>query len=251
MGQVDRVTFQYQDHIQLSGQMPFPMDEGAANFPEDIQEAIPFIAHRNTQEILGFRGETIAKLTNQANRLPPDLIRIRSTLPYEGETTKVRLHLPSLSSFLHEHGMGGSDWLEQFIRGFLMLGEVGEPGVYDGCSPKFRPLSRDELFETAKDRWAPEKTPNEPRRPTLWSEALSQTEKGWLAGPRPYTTEGKLQIGGENVTVNPAYRFGVQQAEKLRAVGDLKRSSTDEATSVLTPINLPSWGLLVNMCIFF
>ena len=136
--------------------------------------------------------------------------------------------------------MGGSVWIEQFIRGFPMIGEVGEPGVYDECSPKSRPLSRDELFETAKDRWVSDKTSNEPHRSKLWNEALSQTEKGWLAGPHPYSSEGKLRIGGEDVTVNPAYRFGAQQAEKLRAVDDLKRSSANEATSVLTPINLPS-----------
>ena len=119
------------------------MDEGATNFLEDIQEAISFIAHRNAQEILGFREEAIAKLTNQADRLTPDLVRIRSTVPYEGKITKVRLHLPLLSSLFREHGMGGSDWIEQFIHGFPMIGEVGEPGVYDECSPKFRPLSRD------------------------------------------------------------------------------------------------------------
>ena len=78
-------------------------------------------------------GEAIANLTSQANRLMPDLIRIRSTLPREEKTTKARLHLPLLSSLLHEHEMGGSDWIEQFIHGFPMTGEVGEPGVYDEC----------------------------------------------------------------------------------------------------------------------
>ena len=66
------------------------MDEGAVNFPGDIQEAISFIAHRNTQEILGFWRETIAKLTKRANRLTPDLIRIRSTLSYEGGKYKIQ-----------------------------------------------------------------------------------------------------------------------------------------------------------------
>ena len=51
-----REAVSYQDRIHLSGQMPFPMDEGAVNFPGDIQEAISFIAHRNTQEILGVWG---------------------------------------------------------------------------------------------------------------------------------------------------------------------------------------------------
>ena len=52
-----------------------------------------------------------------------------STLPSEDEATNVRLHLPALSSLIHERGMGGSDWIVQFVRGFPTIGEVGEPGV--------------------------------------------------------------------------------------------------------------------------
>ena len=55
----------------------------------------------------------------------------------------------------------------------------------------------------------------------------------------------------KKLAVNPAYKFGAQQAEKLRAVDDLKRSSTNEAATVLTPINLPSWDHIAEMCTFF
>ena len=92
-----REAASYGNRIQLSGQLPFPMDEGGGNFPEDIQEAISFMTHRSTQEISEFRQEAIARLTEQADDLMPDLIRIRSTLPSEDEATKVRLHLPLLS----------------------------------------------------------------------------------------------------------------------------------------------------------
>ena len=39
--------------------------------------------------------------------------------------------------------------------------------------------------------------------------------------------------------VNPAFRFGVQQEEKLRAVDDLKRSQTNRAAAIRNPVNLP------------
>ena len=61
------------------------MDEGADNFPEDIQEAISFMTHRSAQEILEYWQEAIARLTRQADDLMPDLIRIRSTLPSEDD----------------------------------------------------------------------------------------------------------------------------------------------------------------------
>ena len=106
-----REAASYQDHVQLSGQMPSPMDEGADNLPEDIQGAILFVAHRSTRGILEYWQEATARLTRQANDLMPDLIRIRSTLPSEDAATKVRLHLPLLSSLLREHGMGAATGL--------------------------------------------------------------------------------------------------------------------------------------------
>ena len=41
---------------------------------------------------------------------------------------------------------------------------------------------------------------------------------------------------------NPAFRFGVQLGSKLRAVDDLKRSTTNRAADVRTPVKLPTWG---------
>ena len=50
---------------------------------------------------------------------------------------------------------------------------------------------------------------------------------------------------------NLAYRFGIQQSEKLRAADDLKRSCTDTATLIKTRINLPFGGRIAHMCSFF
>ena len=104
------------------------MDEGGDNFPEDIQEAISFITQRNTQGIIEFWHEAIAKTSKRSDDLMPQLVQIRSTLSSEDEAAKVRLHLPLLSSLLREHGMGGSDWVEQFIHGFPMIGGWANPG---------------------------------------------------------------------------------------------------------------------------
>ena len=51
--------------------------------------------------------------------------------------------------------------------------------------------------------------------------------------------------------MNPAFRFGAQQGAQLRAVDDLKRSASNDATFVSTPINLPSWGHIAQMCALF
>ena len=121
-----------------------------------------------------------------------------------------------------------------------MIGEMAEPGVYKEGPPQTKPTSREKLFKTAKRRRFPNKQSSEPRKSALRDEILAQTEKRWVSGPHSINENGGLFIGDEKLVVNPAYTFGVQQAEKLRAVDDLERSSTNEAATVRSPINLPS-----------
>ena len=73
--------------------------------------------------------------------------------------------------------------------------------------------------------------------------ALVHVAKGWLCGP-----QGELIFEGKATSSNPACRFGVQQPDKLRAVDDLKKSLTNEATAIHFPPNLPSWGHVAQMC---
>ena len=74
---------------------------------------------------------------------------------------------------------------------------------------------------------------------------------GRLEGPFPGAWISKLLANGEEVVANSAYRFGVQQADKLRAVGDLKWTPADATPTLRTPTNLPSWGHSVKLCELF
>ena len=51
--------------------------------------------------------------------------------------------------------------------------------------------------------------------------------------------------------MNPAYLCGILQADELWAVGDLKKSMTNEAIAIKAPINLPSWTHLAQICMLF
>ena len=51
--------------------------------------------------------------------------------------------------------------------------------------------------------------------------------------------------------VNRASHSGAQQVDKLRAVDDLKKNPTSEATFMKTPINLPPWPRIAQMCALF
>ena len=57
-----------------------------------------------------------------------------------------------------------------------------------------------------------------------------------------YTAKEELISNGKTTVANPAYRFVAQQSDELRAVDDLKKSITGEATAVRGPTNLPLRG---------
>ena len=74
----------------------------------------------------------------------------------------------------------------------------------------------------------------------LWEDALSHVQEGWLSRPAEFPPDGDIDFstGGAN---NAAFRFGVSQGEKLRALDDLRRNMTNLCTTALTPITLPTW----------
>ena len=73
------------------------------------------------------------------------------------------------------------------------------------------------------------------------------TGKGWLTPPFPLTLDSSpFILRGESLNV--AFRFGVEQADKLRACDDLRHSLANLACVVSTPIKLASWGHVAEMC---
>ena len=75
---------------------------------------------------------------------------------------------------------------------------------------------------------------------------MTQVEKGWLSPPVQHKADGRpceWRLRGYNI----AFRFGVEQAEKLRACGDLKHILSNLSCSVATPIKLVSWGRLAQL----
>ena len=82
----------------------------------------------------------------------------------------------------------------------------------------------------------------------LWTEALEQTSAGWLGGPFPIDETGRLDLPDQPHPII-AFRFGVDQSDKLRACDDLKYSKTNEFCAAKTPISLPTWDHIGHMAI--
>ena len=88
-------------------------------------------------------------------------------------------------------------------------------------------------------------------RQTLGRGYCAGKQRSVVGGPFSYAGSGELLAKGKKVVANPAYHLGVQHADKLRAVGGLKRDSANADKAVHTPINPPSRAHLPQPFKFF
>ena len=82
----------------------------------------------------------------------------------------------------------------------------------------------------------------------LWDEAMTQVDKGWLGQPVPLDELGhcdSVELPGPVV----AFRFGVDQLDKVRSRDDLKYPTANEYCTVWTPIKLPTWDHIGQMAL--
>ena len=70
---------------------------------------------------------------------------------------------------------------------------------------------------------------------------MEQQGKGWLSDHFPLASSGD-PFTSRDSSLNIAFRFGVEQSEKIRACDYLRHSLTNIACVVLAPINRASWG---------
>ena len=153
----------------------------------------------------------------------------------------------TIAALLGNFDMGGSAWMARFTFGSPLVGNLSQEGIYprdpsllpappiEGIRPssrqRFMTRSRASGFLNAE---------------TLWNEAMGQVNKGWLAPPPPISADGSVATY-ENGPVNIAFRFGVNQTDKLRACDDLKHNEVNLFCAVWTPIKLPTWGHISQM----
>ena len=74
-GQESRTSFE--DHVTLSGKLPFPVADGSHILAQDVQEALGLIAARKTVNVSDVWRGLMAKLESRAWQLLPELRGIR------------------------------------------------------------------------------------------------------------------------------------------------------------------------------
>ena len=228
-------------HEEQSRKVKFPLDE-KAHLPQDVTDAIDFVVQNDADVLKEFWGDQISRLAEIEFRCRKATRKWRNSLSEDQKKVQGKVNLPLLAIMLEKLGMGGQLWVRQFQNGFPIVGNLEEPGVYPQQSCPDPEISPDRLYDSVKWRLKARKASvTDPNEGALWDEAIAQVEKGWLHGPFAFDEEGNLVTEEGPQLANPAFRFGVQQGTKLRAVDDLKRSQTNRAAAVRTPVNLPTW----------
>ena len=149
---------------------------------------------------------------------------------------------------LRRAGLGGQSRAGQFTDGFPIAGEMGEPGRTRGVPSE--PQVQGARFASPSGFWGMREIGSALARAAFGCSLSAQrrvagrsdgTSRGGMAGfairvrPRRRATH----CWGPHMA-DPAFGFRAPQGEKLRAVGDLKRSQTNRAAALRTPVSLPT-----------
>ena len=82
------------------------METGFHILPEDVQEAVRFIAHRGPAGIRAFWLKQLAQIQQGARELMPFLQQLRATVEPSKEASRARIPAPLLKELLEKTGMG-------------------------------------------------------------------------------------------------------------------------------------------------
>ena len=135
----------------------------------------------------------------------------------------------------------------QFAVGFPIDGALSREGVFAPSRPSNTAMEPGKQFDTAAERFRERSAKSGRENATpLWGDAIGKVEKGWMFPPVALDSGG-FPEGFKPDGYNVAFRFGVEQAAKLRACDDLKHSLANSACTILTPLQLVSRGHLSQL----
>ena len=146
--------------------------------------------------------------------------------------------------------IGDQRWASQFIHGFPMAGYLSQSGAFPLQIETLAELrGPSSVFQNASHRFQ-RRAPRSfsPRQQYLRGETDKEQKRGWFNPPRILTRAGKLH-GSPNEPCNPTFRLPVAQADKIRLIDDLVRAEVNRYTLGGPPITLPTWGLIVELCL--
>ena len=138
--------------------------------------------------------------------------------------------------------------MDQCATGFPITGKLSRNRVFDFKQPKNPLVGQSHLFSSAESRFRERPAKSGTKNALLLlEETLRHVHRGWMCKPVPLAESGKPEGFPPN-GFNVAFRFGVEQASKLRACDDLRHSLANQACLIATPIQLVSRAHLAQLC---
>ena len=215
--------------------------------PLTVRRSINLLASNSHDDIRQFWDRQICLLRRLVEERKSRSDSWYSRAPPELKNSHRRFPLDIWATLMGLFELGGSKWLDQFVFGFSISGELSQRFAFPPSAVKLpAQLSRGEVFLSAPARFQKRCKRAPPMAAELWEEALEQVRAGWLEPPRSLSTEGKF-CDEPLKPLNPTFRFAVAQTSKVRACDDLKDSLTNRLCTISTPITLPDWDLLAAM----
>ena len=238
-----------EEHVKAALKAPFFLALHTP-LPSSLSKAISFVSECAPELVTSFWEKQLGELTKLASDASDTNESWKKLIPTEIRPAAGKLNLPALMSLMDQFGLGGSNWLQQFLFGFKLTGVLSQRFAFPsaekaGNSPI---LSPEELVKNSSTRFTERAAKSGFKNGSeLWLEAIEQHKLGWLTAPFPLASVSEPFVLLDK-KLNIAFRFGVSQADKLRACDDLRYSLTNLACVVHTPIKLASWDHLAEMC---
>ena len=216
--------------------------------PSEVKASLDFIKNTAPDKIRRFWKAQLRRLRLLTRAAAPAQAVWDALIPDFIRPAAGKLKTVTISHLLHQFGLGGQSWIKQFIYGFDIVGTFSQEGLFP-VDPRVKPpLPTESIWEDCAGRFRTRAAASGFKyAEELWSEALDQCSKGWLAPPVPLDADGR-PFGYEG-RVNNAFRFPVTQVDKIRACDDLKYGLVNPCCATRTPIKLPTWDHIGQMCL--
>ena len=235
------------DHVNRASRETFHLSDRIP-LPDELCESIQFIRSVSLETAVQFWDAQLGRIEALISESMPFQATWDSFIPERIRSAAGFIKTVALSELMHQFGMKGEVWLRQFIFGFDILGSFSQRGVFPVCTKTRPPAHPDIIWEDAEQRFSSRaRSSPTAHAGALWEEALAQVTAGWLERPRRLTPSGVF-ADDPSTPINAAFRFPVAQPDKTRACDDLKYGRINLRTSDYTPITLPTWDHVSQLC---
>ena len=236
------------DHTRKALDLEFFLSKPVP-LPAEIRESLEFIRGAETNDVADFWTKQLMMVRKVVDDAKTIQQQWEDQIPNKEDRRPPSLRTVALLHLMKNFDLGGDRWIRQFVFGFPIIGELEQTGVYPRDDSKKGPDPIDGIWKDNLKRFQTRaRASGVLNAQLLWNEAMTQVDKGWLAAPLPVDPKGNVATYNKGEVV-VAFRFGVDQLDKVRPCDDLKYSTTNQYCTVWTPIKLPTWDHIGQMAI--